>query len=187
MHRDHESLFELFRLILTTSFSVLAAEAAMSLVLVTGGSGFVAEHCILQLLAAGHDVRATLRALTREGEVRAHLKKAGADDSRLSFAAADLTRDAGWPEAAAGSDFVLHVASPFPLSVPRDEDDLIIPARDGALRVLKAAHAASVRRVVLTSSFAAIGYGHPDRPAPFDERDWTDLSGPGVQIGRAHV
>lgn len=149
--------------------------------MVTGGSGFVAEHCILQLLAAGHDVRATLRNLTREAEVRALLKKAGADDSRLSFAAADLTRDAGWPEAAAGSDFVLHVASPFPLSVPRDEDDLIIPARDGALRVLKAAHAASVRRVVLTSSFAAIGYGHPDRPAPFDERDWTDLSGPGVQ------
>ena len=153
----------------------------MSLVLVTGGSGFVAQHCILQLLAAGHDVRATVRNPAREGEVRALLKKAGADDSRLGFAAADLTRDAGWPEAVAGSDFVLHVASPFPFSVPKNEDELIVPARDGALRVLKAARAAGVKRVVLTSSFAAVGYGHPDGPTPFDERDWTDLSSPDIQ------
>ena len=153
----------------------------MSLVLVTGGSGFVAQHCVLQLLAAGHDVRTTVRNPAREAEVRALLKKAGADDGRLSFAAADLTRDAGWPEAVAGADFVLHVASPFPPSVPKNEDDLIIPARDGALRVLKSARAAGVKRVVLTSSFAAVGYGHPDRPTPFDERDWTDLSSPEVQ------
>jgi dihydroflavonol-4-reductase len=153
----------------------------MSLVLVTGGSGFVGEHCILQLLAAGHQVRATLRNVAREPEVRAQLKRAGAEgDERLSFAAADLERDAGWPEAVAGCDFVLHVASPFPLNVPKHEDELIVPARDGALRVLKAARAAGVRRVVLTSSFAAVGYGHKAQAAPFDETDWTDLMGGGV-------
>ncbi len=153
----------------------------MSLVLVTGGSGFIGGHCILQCLAAGHQVRTTVRSLAREPEVRTLLKKAGADgDGRLSFAAADLERDAGWPEAVAGCDFVLHVASPFPLGVPKHEDDLIVPARDGALRVLKAARAAGVRRVVLTSSFAAVGYGRKERCAPFDETSWTDLSGGGV-------
>ena len=153
----------------------------MSLVLVTGGSGFIGGHCILQCLAAGHQVRTTVRSLAREPEVRTLLKKAGADgDGRLSFAAADLERDAGWPEAVAGCDFVLHVASPFPLGVPKHEDDLIVPARDGALRLLKAARAAGVRRVVLTSSFAAVGYGRKERCAPFDETSWTDLSGGGV-------
>ena len=126
-------------------------------------------------------MRTTVRNTAREDEVRALLKKAGADDRRLSFAAADLTRDAGWPEAVAGCDFVLHVASPFPPTVPKNEDELIIPAREGALRVLKAARAAGVRRVVMTSSFAAVGYGHKDRPTPFDEHDWTDLSSPDVQ------
>ena len=153
----------------------------MSLVLVTGGSGFIGGHCILQALAAGHQVRATVRSLAREPEVRALLNKAGADaDDRLGFAAADLERDAGWPEAVAGCDFVLHVASPFPLGVPKDENELIVPARDGALRVLKAAKAAGVRRVVLTSSFAAIGYGHPPQAAPYDETSWTDVDRPGV-------
>jgi dihydroflavonol-4-reductase len=153
----------------------------MSLVLVTGGSGFIGGHCILQCLAAGHQVRTTVRNLSREPEVRALLKRAGAGgDDRLSFAAADLERDAGWPEAVAGCDFVLHVASPFPLGVPKHEDELIVPARDGALRVLKAARAAGVRRVVLTSSFAAIGYGHKDQAAPFDETNWTDPNGDGV-------
>lgn len=153
----------------------------MSLVLVTGGSGFIGGHCILQALAAGHQVRTTVRSLAREPEVRALLNKAGADaDDRLGFAAADLERDAGWPEAVAGCDFVLHVASPFPLGVPKDENELIVPARDGALRVLKAAKTAGVRRVVLTSSFAAIGYGHPPQAAPYDETTWTDVDGPGV-------
>ncbi len=153
----------------------------MSLVLVTGGSGFIGGHCVLQCLAAGHQVRTTVRNLSREPEVRALLKKAGASgDDRLTFAAADLERDAGWPEAVAGCDFVLHVASPFPLAVPKHEDELIVPARDGALRVLKAARAAGVRRVVLTSSFAAVGYGHKEQSAPFDEASWTDPNGPGV-------
>ncbi len=148
----------------------------MSLVLVTGGSGFVGGHCILQTLAAGHSVRATLRNPARAEEVRGQLGRAGAEGlDRLSFAAADLDRDAGWPEAVAGCDFVLHVASPFPAGVPKHEDELIRPARDGALRVLKAARAAGARRVVLTSSFAAIGYGHPEQAAPFDETSWTNL------------
>jgi nucleoside-diphosphate-sugar epimerase len=153
----------------------------MSLVLVTGGSGFIGGHCVLRLLAQGHHVRTTVRSLAREPEVRAFLKRAGAEGGdRLTFAAADLERDAGWPEAVAGSDFVLHVASPFPPTVPKHEDELIVPAREGALRVLKAARAAGVKRVVLTSSFAAIGYGHRPQTIPFDERDWTDVSGDDV-------
>src|ERR1700722_9691368 len=151
------------------------------LVLVTGGSGFIAAHAILQLLNAGYRVRTTVRSLKREPEGRAMLKAGGADPGpALSFNAADLMSDLGWPEAAAGCDFVLHVASPFPLKVPENEDELIIPARDGALRVLRASRDAGVKRVVLTSSFAAIGYGHPLTDKPFTEQDWTDPTGPGV-------
>lgn len=150
----------------------------MSTILVTGGSGFIGSHCILQLLAAGHRVRATLRSLQREDDVRGMLKNAGAGaDGRLSFAAADLRTDAGWPDAVAGCEYVLHVASPFPGKVPAHEDELIVPAREGTLRVLRAARDAGVKRVVLTSSFAAIGYGHAARQAPFDETDWTDPTG----------
>ncbi|MGB7137606.1 MAG: aldehyde reductase [Acidobacteriaceae bacterium] len=151
----------------------------MSTVLVTGGSGFIASHAILQLLAAGHTVRATVRSLAREPEVRSTLWNAGASpDAPLTFFAADLEKDAGWPQAVAGCDYVLHVASPFPSSVPKDPNDLIRPAREGALRVLRAARDAGVRRVVLTSSFAAIGYGHPARSTPFTEADWTDPASP---------
>jgi dihydroflavonol-4-reductase len=151
------------------------------LVLVTGGSGFIATHCVLKLLAAGFRVRTTVRSLAREAEVRATLAAAGATaGDRLAFFAADLTADAGWGEAAAGCDFVLHVASPFPVDVPRHEDELIVPAREGALRVLRAARAANVRRVVQTSSFAAIGYGHPEVARPFTEHDWTVPEGDGV-------
>jgi len=151
----------------------------MSRVLVTGGSGFVGSHCIVQLLGAGHEVRTTVRSLSREADVRAALKEAGADaGGRLTFAAAELTADAGWAQAAAGCDFVLHVASPFPARAPRHEDELITPAREGTLRVLRAARDAGVKRVVLTSSFAAIGYGHPPRATPFDETSWTDTTAP---------
>ncbi|HEY9026912.1 MAG TPA: aldehyde reductase [Burkholderiaceae bacterium] len=151
------------------------------LVLVTGGSGFIATHCILQLLAAGHRVRTTVRSLSREADVRASLKSAGADaGERLAFFPADLNADAGWNEAAAGCDYVLHVASPFPVNVPRHEDELIVPAREGALRVLRASRAAGVKRVVQTSSFAAVGYGHPPMNRPFNEGDWTNMDGDGL-------
>jgi nucleoside-diphosphate-sugar epimerase len=147
----------------------------MSTVLVTGGSGFIGSHCILQLLAAGHRVRATLRNPKREDEVGLMLQGAGAETGdRLEFAIADLESDAGWATAAAECDYVLHVASPFPSGVPQHEDELIIPARDGTLRVLRAAREAGARRVVLTSSFAAIGYGHAPQREPFDETYWTD-------------
>ena len=154
----------------------------MSMVLVTGGSGFIGSHCILQLLAAGHQVRTTVRNLKRESDVRAMLSQGGAEPGdRLSFAAADLESDAGWAQAAAGCEFVLHVASPFPSTVPRDENELIVPAREGALRVLRAARDAGVKRVVLTSSFAAIGSGQPPRTKPFDETDWTNADGDDVR------
>ena len=148
----------------------------MSTVLVTGGSGFIGSHSILQLLAAGHRVRTTVRSLRREGDVRAMLKEGGTDPGdRVSFAATDLENDAGWAGAAAGCDYVLHVASPFPPGAPKHEDELIVPAREGTLRVLRASRDAGVKRVVLTSSFAAIGYGHQPQQTPFNETNWTVL------------
>jgi nucleoside-diphosphate-sugar epimerase len=153
----------------------------MSTILVTGGSGFIGSHAILQLLAAGHQVRTTVRSLKREGDVRAMLKEGGAEPGdRLSFIAADLENDAGWPEAVAGCEYVLHMASPFPPNIPKHEDELIVPARDGALRVLRAARNTGVKRVVLTSSFAAIGYGQNPQNAPFNETNWTDPNGDDV-------
>ena len=152
----------------------------MATVLVTGGSGFIGAHSIIQLLNAGHTVRATVRNLKRDPEVRSMVKAGGAEpDQRLTFHAADLEADAGWAEAVAGSDYVLHIASPFPAGVPKHEDELIVPAREGALRVLRAARDAGVKRVVLTSSFAAIGYGNKHK-TEYDETDWTDVDGPGV-------
>jgi dihydroflavonol-4-reductase len=150
----------------------------MNNVLVTGGSGFVGGHVILQLLAAGHTVRTTVRSLNREPDVRAALKEAGADaGDRLSFVAADLNRDDGWADAVGGCDYVIHVASPIPIAPPKTEDELIRPARDGVLRVLKAARAAEVKRVVFTSTCGAIYYGHAPQTAPFDETSWTNLDG----------
>jgi dihydroflavonol-4-reductase len=151
-------------------------------VLVTGGSGFVGSHVILGLLAAGHRVRTTVRSLARESELRETLARGGADaGDRLGFFAADLEKDGGWAEAAAGCDYVHHVASPFPPAQPKDADELIRPAREGTLRVLRAARDARVKRVVLTSSFAAIGYGHGQRGTAYTEDDWTDPDGPAVQ------
>ncbi|RTM09177.1 MAG: aldehyde reductase [Hyphomicrobiales bacterium] len=148
------------------------------LVLVTGGSGFLGAHCILALLNAGYRVRTTVRSARREADVLAMLKVGGVEPGdALSFAHADLTSDKGWPEAVAGCRYVLHVASPFPPGVPKHEDELIVPAREGALRVLRAARDAGVERVVLTSSFAAVGYGQaPVAGHPFTEENWTNLN-----------
>jgi nucleoside-diphosphate-sugar epimerase len=145
------------------------------LVLVTGGSGFVGAHCILQLLDGGYRVRTTVRSLSREPDVLAMLRIGGAEPGeKLEFVVADLLSDDGWAAAVSGVDYVLHVASPFPPSQPKNPDELIIPAREGALRVLRAARDAKVKRVVLTSSFAAIGYSTPPVGRPFDETDWTN-------------
>ena len=150
----------------------------MSKVLVTGGSGFVGAHVILQLVSAGHQVRTTVRDLNRESAVRAMLKAGGQEPGdSLSFVAADLVSDAGWREAVAGCDYVMHVASPIPPNAPRHEDELIVPAREGTLRVLRAARDANVKRVVLTSSCGAVYYGHPPQETPFDETSWTILNG----------
>src|ERR1700691_6379009 len=150
------------------------------LVLFTGGSGFIGAHCILQLWPGGYRVRTTVRSLKREADARAMLKTGGAEPGEaLTFTPADLMSDAGWPEAAAGCDFALHVASPFPASVPKHEDELIVPAREGTLRVLRASRDGGVKRVVMTSSFAAIGYGQ-DIHQIFDETNWTNLNGKGL-------
>ncbi|MFZ3567338.1 SDR family oxidoreductase [Streptomyces sp. BH097] len=148
----------------------------MAEVLVTGGSGYIGSWCALALLEAGHTVRTTVRDLSRETDLRAMLRRGGAaQDAPLRVVAADLTRDAGWPEAVRGCDAVLHVASPTLTSVPRSDEEMVAPARDGVLRVLRAARDAGVRRVVLTSAIGAIAYGHPDRDTPFTEDDWTNV------------
>ncbi|ANN77448.1 SDR family oxidoreductase [Bordetella flabilis] len=147
-------------------------------VLVTGGTGFIAQHCILALLREGYSVRTTVRSLAREAEVRSNLKTGGAEPGdRLSFVTADLGVDRGWAEATAGCTYVLHGASPTPSGGQVREEDWIRPAVDGNLRVLRAARDAGVKRVVLTSAFGAICAGHPQLDRPFDETDWSDLTG----------
>ncbi len=143
-------------------------------VLVTGGSGYIASFCIAQLLREGASVRTTVRSRAREAAVRAAIGKLAQADDRLEIVVADLNADAGWPEACAGCSGVLHVASPLPSRNPKNDDDLVRPARDGALRVLKAARDGGVARVVMTSSTAAVAYGHGGRAKPFTEEDWSD-------------
>ncbi|WP_043694028.1 aldehyde reductase [Luteibacter sp. 9133] len=150
-------------------------------VLVTGGSGFIAGHCILQLLAQGYAVRTTVRSLAKEASARKTLEDAGMiHGEHLSFAAADLLEDTGWADAVAGMDFILHVASPVMPGHVDNENDVIVPAREGTLRVLRAARDAGIRRVVLTSAFHAVSWGHPHGHHVFTEKDWTAPDGPGV-------
>lgn len=153
------------------------------LVLVSGATGFIAKHVVLALLNAGYRVRGTSRSASRVGELRAAFLgrlDQGVDlDQDFELVAADLTSDVGWETAFQGVSALVHTASPFPATSPRNEDDLIVPAVDGTMRVLRAAAAGGVERIVLTSSAAAIAYGQPDVNA-YDESVWTDVSGPGV-------
>lgn len=144
-------------------------------VFVSGGSGYIAGFLIRQLVAEGWMVHTTIRNLAREGQVRESL---GVDNSRVKFFAADLTSDAGWDEAMAGCSHVAHVASPLPTDAPSHEDELIVPARDGALRALRAARAAGIKRFVMTSSMAAVAYGHGGAKTRFTEADWTNIDSP---------
>ena len=144
------------------------------LVLVTGGSGYVAGYCIAQLLNDGWCVRTTVRSLAKTKAVRASIDNIAPKASEIEFVEADLNSDAGWGRAAMGAQYVLHVASPVPVADPKDDDELIRPARDGTLRVLRAARDAGVKRVVMTSSISAIIFGRGVREKPFTEADWTD-------------
>ena len=147
-------------------------------VFVSGGSGYIAGETIRQLLTNGWSVHTSLRSQAREAELRAQL---GGTPQTLKFFVADLTSDVGWAEAMAGCHAVCHMASPFPAEVPKDENELIVPARDGALRALRFAYAAGIKRFVMTSSAAAIAYGHPPGKDHYDESDWTNIDAPGVQ------
>lgn len=159
-----------------------APDPSATTVLVTGASGFIAQHTILRVLEAGYRVRGTIRSLGKSDEVRSVLAPhAGAAMERFELVAADLMSDVGWDDAVRGCRFVLHMASPLPSRPPRHEDELIVPARDGALRVLRAASAGGVERVVMTSSVAAVVYGHArDGSKTYDERDWSQL---GDEVG----
>ncbi|PHR59972.1 MAG: nucleoside-diphosphate sugar epimerase [Robiginitomaculum sp.] len=158
--------------------SKIASNNDKTCVFITGASGFIAKHCIIRLLNAGYEVRGSVRTLSRSKEVNNAIRP-HASLEKLSFVALDLSKDEGWEEALLGCSYLLHIASPFPNSVPKHEDDLIIPARDGVLRALSAAAKAGVKRTVLTSSMAAIAYGHKDAETRvFTEDDWSDISGP---------
>ena len=150
----------------------------MACVLVTGGSGAIARWCIVELLRAGYDVRTTVRDLAREPEVRASIATQIDPQNRLTFHAAELMQDDGWTQAVEGVQYVLHIASPFPPGPPKHEDDLIVPAREGTLRVLRASVGAGVERVVITSSAAAIAYGPEPPGGTYSENDWSDPASP---------
>lgn len=147
-------------------------------VLLTGISGFLGGHVALELLKAGYLVRGSVRDLGKADKVRDTLGRAGADLGRLDFVPLDLTSDAGWDAAMADVRYLQHTASPFVTREPRDRNDLIRPAVEGTQRAIGAALRAGVERIVVTSSVAAIMYGHEaSRTAPFTAADWTRLGG----------
>lgn len=147
----------------------------MEQVLVTGGTGFVASHCILQLLQQGYRVKTTIRTPDKQDKVLAMLRTGGITDfQHIQFIVADLTADSNWSLAVADCEYVLHVASPIFLRVPKDPDEMIRPAVDGTLRVLKAARDGGVKRVVMTSNFGAVGYSHKDPATLITEQEYTD-------------
>jgi nucleoside-diphosphate-sugar epimerase len=150
-------------------------------VLVTGISGFIGSHIALALLYAGYTVRGSLRDMRRAGEVAAMLERTGADLNHLEFVPLDLSDDAGWTDAMSGVRYLQHVASPIATSLPKDRNELIIPAVEGTRRAIGAALEAGVERIVMTSSTAAIAYGHlGDRTAPYTDADWTASDGEDV-------
>jgi nucleoside-diphosphate-sugar epimerase len=157
----------------------MASNTTSDTVLVTGASGYVGTELIATLLRAGRSVRGTLRSLDGEADVRAAVRRGDADDGALELVVADITSDTGWAHAVDGCAEIHHVASPIPMVQPDDPDELIVPAREGTLRVLRAARDAGARRVVLTSSFAAVGYT-PKPGADYTEADWTDPDQPGL-------
>lgn len=149
--------------------------------LVTGGSGFVGVHAILQLLQQGYKVKTTIRSLSRKDEVIRMLQNGVISSfDQLEFIAADLTKDENWNEAVKACTYVLHIASPIFLALPKDENEMIRPAVDGTLRVLKAARDAGVKRVVMTSNFGAVGYSHKNADVAITETDWTDPNEKGL-------
>lgn len=148
-------------------------------VLVTGISGFIAKHVALEFLKAGYQVRGTVRSRAKAAKVTETLAK-HADVEKLEIVEADLNGDAGWDEAMQGCDCVAHVASPFPMAQPKDEGELVRPAVEGTLRVLRAARRAGVKHFVQTSSTASIMYDFGKNPQIFDEDDWTNVSEPGI-------
>jgi len=149
-------------------------------ILVTGASGFIASHCIIDLLAHGYQVRGTVRNFDRVPQLRTMYAKHTDKADEIEFMKADLLSSAGWPEAAYGCDGLFHLASPVPSIQPRDANEVIRPAKEGALNALQAAKVNGIKRVVLTSSVAAIMYGHPNKVRKYTEQDWTDLSTPNL-------
>tara|TARA_Y100001970_G_C14246787_1_gene868909 strand:- start:3921 stop:4931 length:1011 start_codon:yes stop_codon:yes gene_type:complete len=142
-------------------------------VLVTGASGFIASHCITDLLKAGYKVKGSLRDISKSDEIRFYIDKS--DNDRLEFCHLDLLRDEGWVEAASDCEYIIHVASPFIIEEPKDENKLIKPALEGTLRALNAAsNSKIIKKVVLTSSMASIAYGHNRDIC--NANDWTDIS-----------
>src|SRR5215213_2929919 len=162
----------------------MASNPASTKILVTGANGFIGLHTVLHFLKSGYHLCATVR--TEEQGEKAHQTLAKyVNTNKLDFICANLTQDEGWEQAVYGCDFVLHLASPFPTEAPKDENELIIPAREGTLRVLRAAQKANVKRVVLVSSVAAVTGGHEKENRAFNESDWTDTSKTGYAYAKS--